>query len=310
MCPLCLSPSLLPCEHVFCRQCITSYLESHEGAHKCPECRQNFTRQDLKGNRVLRNIVDILQQQQQQLKIRQQTPRTAEEMLCSEHMEPLKLLCESEPRLVCLICKEGERHTGYSFRPVKEAMEIIISLDSYIQCDLNTFETIIFYRFMLRLDGTQVISDHFTLGSYETDMPLIVWRDMLGSVKHGELNLKLAIKKESHLQSPGKDYFAKFQKFHNGYKENYVENIQPGQVYWEVDLDITQRKKKGSIIPSRVRVNVDNEKRKVVFCNADKMSLLHMHLMTCYGYLLESFYLKGRDEGWTGDFCQRQQRTK
>uniref|UniRef100_A0A672KTT9 RING-type domain-containing protein n=1 Tax=Sinocyclocheilus grahami TaxID=75366 RepID=A0A672KTT9_SINGR len=104
MCPVCLSdfndPVSLPCEHVFCRQCITSYLELHEGAHKCPECRQNFTRQDLKGNRVLRNVVDILQQQ------------NAQEMLCSEHLEPLKLFCENDQRLVCLICKEGEKHRG------------------------------------------------------------------------------------------------------------------------------------------------------------------------------------------------------
>ncbi len=122
MCPVCLGdftdPVSLPCEHVFCRQCIISYLESHEGAHKCPECRQNFTRQDLKGNRVLRNVVDVLQQQKHMK--RQQT----QEMLCSEHMEPLKLFCENDQRLVCLICKEGEKHGGHSFKPVKEAMEI------------------------------------------------------------------------------------------------------------------------------------------------------------------------------------------
>uniref|UniRef100_A0A8C1IBI6 Uncharacterized protein n=1 Tax=Cyprinus carpio TaxID=7962 RepID=A0A8C1IBI6_CYPCA len=419
MCPVCLSdfndPVSLPCEHVFCRQCITSYLESHEGAHKCPECRQNFTRQDLKGNRVLKNVVDVLQQQK--LKTRQQTPKNAQEMLCSEHMEPLKLFCENDQRLVCLICKEGEKHCGHSFKPVKEAMEIseerakrleekmhvqfnkmhdflrkkeeemvrqlhrqassaevtmkqnasflsklqingnnqesilesglqmsqperflevnsLYSLKHKYKNHLNTFETILFHRFKSRLDGTRVISDHFTLGPYETDLPLIVWRDMLGSVKQvyyllrfiGEClfpdiffsldlsdtstidkDLKLTIKKESHLQSQGEDYF----------------NIHPGQVYWEVDVGaeagwehgLTVRfypkEKKGSvwqtlfsksfenislsvkndrlyavrageetlivtqIIPSRVGVYVDSEKRQVVFCNADNMSLLH-----------------------------------
>ncbi|KAF4103300.1 hypothetical protein G5714_016183 [Onychostoma macrolepis] len=39
-------------------------------------------------------------------------------------MEPLKLFCENDQRLVCLICKEGEKHGGHSFKPVKEAMEI------------------------------------------------------------------------------------------------------------------------------------------------------------------------------------------
>lgn len=61
---------------------------------------------------------------------------------------------------------------------------------TFALCGLNTFETILFHRFKSRLDGTRVISDHFTLGPYETDLPLIVWRDMLGSVKQGELSLK------------------------------------------------------------------------------------------------------------------------
>lgn len=125
MCPVCLSdfndPVSLPCQHVFCKHCITSYLESIEGAYKCPECRQNFTRQDVKANRVLRNVVDAVQQQR---KTKQQTPRTAQEVLCSEHEEQLKLFCENDQRLVCLICKEGEKHRGHDFKPVKEAMEI------------------------------------------------------------------------------------------------------------------------------------------------------------------------------------------
>ncbi|XP_043117440.1 nuclear factor 7, ovary [Puntigrus tetrazona] len=359
MCPVCLAdfddPVSLPCEHVFCRQCITSYLESHEGAHKCPECRQNFTRQDLKGNRVLRNVVDVVQQQ------KHKTQKNGQEMLCSEHMEPLKLFCENDQKLVCLICKEGEKHGGHSFKPVKEAMEINekvvrealkfilhdnkkmgdmifrqnteitkskerakcleekmhaqfnkmhdflrkkeeemvkqlqkqasnaevsmrqnVSFLSKLQINGNTQESILESglqmsqperflewwsekafpfidtitlsvnkdsksalptKFKSRLNGTRVIPDHFTLGPYETDMPLIVWRDMLGSVKQDlsdtstiDKDLKLNIKKETHLPSQGEDYFVKFQKFPNGYKDNYVENIQPGQVYWEVDV--------------------------------------------------------------------------
>ncbi|KAI2647085.1 Nuclear factor 7, ovary [Labeo rohita] len=445
MCPVCLSdfndPVSLPCEHVFCRQCITSYLESHEGAHRCPECRQNFTKQDLKGNRVLRNVVDILQKQP---KTNQQTPRNAQEMLCAEHMEPLKLFCEDDQRLVCLICKEGAKHGGHSFKPVKEAMEITekvvrealryilhdnkqmgdmilnqmleitkskerakhleenmhvqfnkmhdflrkkeeemirqlqrqassaeVSMKqnatflSRLQLNGNNQENILESGLQItqpesflewwsekgftlvdkitlsenedikpalptKLDGTRVISDHFTLGPYEMDLPLIVWRDMLGTVKQDlsdtstiDKDLKLTIKKERHLQSQGEDYFVKFQKFHNGYKDSYVENIQLGQVYWEVDVGAEPGWEHGlkvkyypkeknrsvwqtlfskyfenislsvkndrlyairegeetpiatQIIPSRVGVYVNSEKRQVVFCNADNMSLLH-----------------------------------
>nr|XP_021322574.1 zinc-binding protein A33-like [Danio rerio] len=361
MCPVCLSdfkvPVSLPCEHVLCRQCASRYLESSKGPHKCPECRQNFTRTDLKGIRVLRNVVDAIQEQR---KKKQLIQPNAEEMLCSEHKEPLKLFCVNDQRLVCLICKEGMKHSGHSFKPVKEAKEMsekmvnkalsfilddnkqmgdmILnqtleitkskerakhletlmhaqfkkmhdfllkkeedamrqiqkaansaeesmkhngSLLSKLQIKGNSQVSIlesglkinqperflewwskdgfplvneisesknikfaIPTKFKSKHDGVRVICDHFTLGPYETDLPLMVWRDMLGPVKRDlsdsstmDKDLKLAFKKENHLQPQGEDYFARFQKFHNGYRENYVESIQPGQVYWEVDIE-------------------------------------------------------------------------
>lgn len=116
-CPVCLcffnDPTILPCEHTFCRQCIMTYLES--GATSCPECRQHFTKQDLKGNRTLKNLVEDVQQKQKTKKVKdlRQTARNGNEMLCSDHEEPLKLFCEDDQRLVCLICREGEKHSGH-----------------------------------------------------------------------------------------------------------------------------------------------------------------------------------------------------
>lgn len=126
-CPVCLclfnDPTVLPCEHTFCRQCILSYLES--AATRCPECRQNFTKQDLKGNRTLRNLVaDVQKERKANTENKQpQNARNAHAMLCSEHEEPLKLFCEDDQKLICLICREGEKHRGHGFKPVKDAME-------------------------------------------------------------------------------------------------------------------------------------------------------------------------------------------
>lgn len=134
-CPVCLclfnDPTVLPCEHTFCRLCILSCLDS--GATRCPECRQNFTKQDLKGNRALRNLVDDVQQEQKTNKVKkqQQNARNTDAVLCSEHEEPLKLFCEDDQKLVCLICREGEKHGGHSFKPVKEAVaayEVMMSV--------------------------------------------------------------------------------------------------------------------------------------------------------------------------------------
>ncbi|XP_051574878.1 zinc-binding protein A33 [Myxocyprinus asiaticus] len=370
MCPVCMSdfsdPVSLPCEHTFCRQCITSYLESSSaGANKCPECRQNFTKEDVKGNRALRNLMEAVQKQHQTKDIvrdQRKTPSNALEMLCSEHEEKLKLFCEDDQKLVCLICKDGEKHRGHSFKPVKEAMKtsenvvkgaitfisdenkqmgdmllsqkLVITkskerakcleekmhaqfkkmhdflrekedilmrelqraassaeekmqqnvssltelqkrgnsqvsiLESGLKiCQPEKFlewwseegfplvdkmaledsenESAFQTKFRSRLNCVQVISDHFTLGPYETDLPLIVWRDILGPLKCDlegtstiDKDMKLAIKKENNMQSGGGNYFAKFQKFHNGYKDNYVEDIHNGQVFWEVDIGV------------------------------------------------------------------------
>nr|XP_055065873.1 zinc-binding protein A33 [Misgurnus anguillicaudatus] len=449
-CPVCLcffnDPTILPCEHNFCRQCIMTYLDS--GATTCPECRQHFRKQDLKGNRTLRNLVEDVQQKQKTIKVKdlRQTSRNGHEMLCSDHEEPLKLFCEDDQRLVCLICREGEKHSGHSFKPVKEAMKeyenVAIQAQSFFSDENKQVGDMIFNQtheitkskerlkyleermhaqfkkmhdflrekekkimkelqeaansaettmkqnasilgelqincnkqisilesglkisqpegflqwwseegFLLvkgitlsenkdiksalqatsRLKSNQVISDHFTIGPYETDLPLIVWRDMLDFVKEGmntstiDKDLKLSIRKDGHLQFEGQEYFARNQKFHNGYKDNYVENIQTGQVYWEVDTGtepgwehgLTVRyypKDKNAsflrtllsyksyeklsllvkdnslyavrgdeetllvnqVIPRRVGVYIDCERRQVVYCNADNMSLIH-----------------------------------
>ncbi|XP_052003252.1 zinc-binding protein A33 [Xyrauchen texanus] len=371
MCPVCMSdfsdPVSLPCEHTFCRQCIKSYLESSAGANKCPECRQDFTKEDAKGNRALKNLVAAVQQQQQHqtkdvMRDQRKTASNALEMLCSEHEEQLKLFCVDDQKLVCLICKDGEKHRGHCFKPVKEAMktcenvvegamtfisdeikqmgDILLSqmleitkseerakcleekmhaqfkkmhdflkekedilmrelqsaassaekqmqqnvssltelqkrgnnqvsiLETRLKiCQPETFlkwwseeglplidemvlkdsenDSALQTKFRSRLNRVQVISDHFTLGPYETDLPLLVWRDMLGHIKcdlEGTYtigkDMKLAITKENNMQSGCEKYFAKFQKFQNGYKDNYVEDIHTGQVFWEVDIGV------------------------------------------------------------------------
>uniref|UniRef100_A0A3B3HJV3 B box-type domain-containing protein n=1 Tax=Oryzias latipes TaxID=8090 RepID=A0A3B3HJV3_ORYLA len=45
------------------------------------------------------------------------------ESLCSEHEEKLKLFCVTDQQLVCIICRDGEKHEGHKFKPVKEAAE-------------------------------------------------------------------------------------------------------------------------------------------------------------------------------------------
>ncbi|XP_030641377.1 E3 ubiquitin-protein ligase TRIM21-like [Chanos chanos] len=115
-CPVCLcdftDPVSLPCEHSYCRQCITSVLHNSVGQSKCPECRLRFSQKDIKTNRPLRNMVDVTREHLQNLS-------SQKDMLCPEHEDKLKLFCETDCVLVCLICKEGDKHRGHSCKPLK-----------------------------------------------------------------------------------------------------------------------------------------------------------------------------------------------
>ncbi|KAK7884697.1 hypothetical protein WMY93_027820 [Mugilogobius chulae] len=42
-------------------------------------------------------------------------------LLCPEHEERLKLFCETDKRLACIICRDSEAHDGHKFKPIREA---------------------------------------------------------------------------------------------------------------------------------------------------------------------------------------------
>ncbi|XP_064805840.1 nuclear factor 7, brain-like isoform X1 [Oncorhynchus masou masou] len=134
-CPVCLclftDPVSLPCDHTFCRTCISTHLlrSSAKSQSCCPECRCPFSQKDLRAHRVLTNMADVAREEEESgLAARgpeaPQGRTVASELVCPEHDEKLKLFCETDQRLVCVICRDGEKHRGHTFTPVKEAAEI------------------------------------------------------------------------------------------------------------------------------------------------------------------------------------------
>ncbi|KAK7881086.1 hypothetical protein WMY93_032296 [Mugilogobius chulae] len=49
------------------------------------------------------------------------------EVLCPEHDEKLKLFCITDQRLVCVICRDSQKHQSHQFKPVSEAAEQVKS---------------------------------------------------------------------------------------------------------------------------------------------------------------------------------------
>ncbi|XP_072094797.1 zinc-binding protein A33-like [Mobula birostris] len=133
ICPICLNfftdPVILECGHNFCRSCITRCWEREE-RNSCPECREVFADRTLKVSRALANLAE---------KVRNLNlnPKGKESKLqCEEHEEELKLFCETDKTLICVICAVAEEHREHRFRPIKEAVKIYMdqlksSLDSF-----------------------------------------------------------------------------------------------------------------------------------------------------------------------------------
>nr|XP_033484489.1 zinc-binding protein A33-like isoform X1 [Epinephelus lanceolatus]XP_033484490.1 zinc-binding protein A33-like isoform X1 [Epinephelus lanceolatus] len=118
-CPICLTiftdPVILLCVHSFCRGCITDALSSQE---LCPQCRTAVPTEikSLPTSHILKRLAEKAKEAE---KIKTEPAKVCE--LCPEHEEKLKLFCVTDQQLACIICRDGERHEGHKFQPVKEA---------------------------------------------------------------------------------------------------------------------------------------------------------------------------------------------
>ncbi|XP_059495458.1 nuclear factor 7, brain-like [Stegostoma tigrinum] len=120
ICPICLDfftePVVLDCGHNFCRSCLTQSWEKKE-INSCPECREEFPVRTLRVNRALVNLAEEARKLKLDPKEKESEPH------CEIHREDLKLFCETDKKLICLICVTGE-HREHHFIPIKEAVKI------------------------------------------------------------------------------------------------------------------------------------------------------------------------------------------
>ncbi|XP_062903998.1 E3 ubiquitin-protein ligase TRIM39-like [Mobula hypostoma] len=118
ICPICLDfftdPVILDCGHNFCRSCITRCWERNS----CPECREEFADRTLRANRALANLSEKARKLNLNPKGKESKPH------CEKHEEELKLFCENDKKLLCLICRDTREHREHRFLPIEEAVEV------------------------------------------------------------------------------------------------------------------------------------------------------------------------------------------
>ncbi|XP_067865523.1 zinc-binding protein A33-like isoform X2 [Heterodontus francisci] len=154
-CPICLDlfcePVILDCGHNFCQACIQRYWQDSE-AVSCPECRKVFRERSLRGNRALGNLAEkarnLIQgpgaeeggpEQPIQAEPRTQPDSPGDNRLrfyCAEHREELKLFCETDKELICVMClngRDGQSHRSHNFMLISEAVEMYKDQTSQLQ---------------------------------------------------------------------------------------------------------------------------------------------------------------------------------
>ncbi|XP_078272396.1 zinc-binding protein A33-like [Rhinoraja longicauda] len=120
VCPICMDfftdPVSLECGHYFCRPCITQSWDREE-RNSCPECREEFTDRTLRVSRALARLAE----KARKLSLNR---TKGSKLHCEEHQEELKLFCETDKTLICVVCAAAREHTSHSFMLIEEAVEI------------------------------------------------------------------------------------------------------------------------------------------------------------------------------------------
>ncbi|XP_072910006.1 zinc-binding protein A33-like [Hemitrygon akajei] len=121
ICPICLDfftdPVILECGHNFCRSCITLFWEREE-RNSCPECREVFADRTLRVNRALANLAE----QARNINLNRKGKKNKRH--CEEHEKELKLYCETDKTLICMICRDAPEHREHRFMLIKEAVTL------------------------------------------------------------------------------------------------------------------------------------------------------------------------------------------
>ncbi|XP_014818085.1 PREDICTED: tripartite motif-containing protein 7-like [Calidris pugnax] len=122
-CSICLGifqdPVSIHCGHSFCRSCITETWEGWTTNFSCPQCRKMKSRKILRPNRELANVIEAAKR----LNLPPDREVEGGENLCEKHQEPLKLFCQDDKRLICVVCDRSKVHRDHSVVPIGEAAQ-------------------------------------------------------------------------------------------------------------------------------------------------------------------------------------------
>nr|XP_023961333.1 zinc finger protein RFP-like isoform X4 [Chrysemys picta bellii] len=121
-CPICLEyftdPVTIECGHNFCRACISQCWVETEPNFSCPQCRETAQQRNLRPNRQLGNVVELVKGLRFQV-----VTEPKWERMCEKHQEALKLFCEEDQTPICVVCDKSKAHRSHKVVPIEEAAQ-------------------------------------------------------------------------------------------------------------------------------------------------------------------------------------------
>uniref|UniRef100_A0A452HYL7 Tripartite motif containing 39 n=1 Tax=Gopherus agassizii TaxID=38772 RepID=A0A452HYL7_9SAUR len=121
-CPICLEyftdPVTIECGHNFCWACIRQCWGESETNFSCPQCRETAQQRNLRPNRQVGNVVELVK------RLRFQAVTEPEgERVCELHQEALKLFCGEDQTPICVVCDKSKAHRAHTVVPIEEAAQ-------------------------------------------------------------------------------------------------------------------------------------------------------------------------------------------
>ncbi|KAL0199544.1 hypothetical protein M9458_002731, partial [Cirrhinus mrigala] len=103
-CPVCCeifkAPVLLSCSHSVCKET--------KKTQECPVCSRRSSKHDPPLNLALKNLCESF--------VKERNERR------SLHRDKLKLFCLEDKQLLCLVCRDSQKHVNHTFRPISEVL--------------------------------------------------------------------------------------------------------------------------------------------------------------------------------------------
>lgn len=160
-CPVCMEvfrdPVILACSHSFCRLCLQSWW-TEKDIRECPLCKDVSNQGDVLCNLALKNLCETFWSSLGR-------PRGD---ACLLHGEKLKLFCLQDQELVCVVCRDSDKHKQHRLKPTDEAAQQLrqqlqdslrtLQLDMKLlnQVKVRFHQTADFIKVQTRLTGVQI----------------------------------------------------------------------------------------------------------------------------------------------------------